>query len=379
MEFTSIESEYLVALLKCALKSQNVPDIPAGLNWKELVNISKKQQVYSTIAPIINKINIPPEQAQELIFYSQNELVRMIAMKNELEQIEKELNGAGIKYMLLKGGVIKNYYPLQKMRQMSDYDILYDVSKRNELISIMKNRGFNLTSSSENSDDFFKKPYYTFEWHRELFFEEHDFNPDFSDVWDNASKDDEKEFEYHMSSNDLYLHTIAHMYKHYILGGFGIRFFADVYVLLTKLKDELDKAYIDSKLEKMGLVDFEFDVRSICFALFDDKEITNSQVLFLNESISFGIYGSGGVTGAKLYYDEYRSKHGDVSVSKYYRSKIFPSKAYMKRTYPVLTKKPYLLFAYYIIRLFDKFFHSRKRIKSDIKMLKETVKEENKQ
>ena len=89
MEFTSIESEYLVALLKCALKSQNVPDIPAGLNWKELVNISKKQQVYSTIAPIINKINIPPEQAQELIFYSQNELVRMIAMKNELEQIEK--------------------------------------------------------------------------------------------------------------------------------------------------------------------------------------------------------------------------------------------------------------------------------------------------
>ena len=51
MEFTSIESEYLVALLKCALKSQNVPDIPAGLNWKELVNISKKQQVYSTIAP----------------------------------------------------------------------------------------------------------------------------------------------------------------------------------------------------------------------------------------------------------------------------------------------------------------------------------------
>ena len=62
MEFTSIESEYLVALLKCALKSQNVPDIPAGLNWKELVNISKKQQVYSTIAPIINKINIPPEQ-----------------------------------------------------------------------------------------------------------------------------------------------------------------------------------------------------------------------------------------------------------------------------------------------------------------------------
>ncbi len=98
---------------------------------------------------------------------------------------------------------------------------------------------------------------------------------------DNASKDDEKEFEYHMSSNDLYLHTIAHMYKHYILGGFGIRFFADVYVLLTKLKDELDKAYIDSKLEKMGLVDFEFDVEVFCLHFLMIKKSQTRRFCFL--------------------------------------------------------------------------------------------------
>ena len=377
MKYTCVESEYLVSLLRCALKNDDVPDVPVGLNWEKLVKLSNEQQVYSTIAPVINKINIPVEQAQELTFYTQNELVRMIAMKNELEQIEKELNTQGIKYMLLKGGVIRNYYPLQKMRQMSDFDILYHISDRDKIISLMKKRGYTILSGSENSDDFFKKPYYTFEWHRELFFDEHDFNPDFSDVWDNATVDDEDEFEYHMSSNDLYLYTVAHMYKHYILGGFGIRFFADVYILLTKLSNELDRNYIEAKLEKMGLVEFEFNVKCVCLALFDDEPTTDEQVIFINESLSFGVYGSGGVAGPKLYFEEYKAKNGNASVSKYYRSKIFPSKAYMKRSYPILSKKPYLLYIYYIIRLFDKFFHSRKRIKRDIKLLKESEKEKN--
>lgn len=114
MKYTCIESEYLVALLKCALKNEDVPDVPVGLNWEKLVKLSNEQQVYSTIAPVINKINIPVEQAQELTFYTQNELVRMIAMKNELEQIEKELDALKIDYMLLKGSVIKLCYPKQK-------------------------------------------------------------------------------------------------------------------------------------------------------------------------------------------------------------------------------------------------------------------------
>ena len=54
MKYTCIESEYLVALLKCALKNEDVPDVPVGLNWEKLVKLSNEQQVYSTIAPVIN-------------------------------------------------------------------------------------------------------------------------------------------------------------------------------------------------------------------------------------------------------------------------------------------------------------------------------------
>lgn len=72
---------------------------------------------------------LPPDIAEELNNFSKSELVRLIAMQNELAAIKAELEKNEIKYMLLKGSVIRNYYPKQSMRQMSDIDILYDPDK----------------------------------------------------------------------------------------------------------------------------------------------------------------------------------------------------------------------------------------------------------
>lgn len=95
-------------------------------------------------------------------------MVRIIAMNNELSTVEKLLNEHSVKYMLLKGSVIRNLYPKQLMRQMSDVDILYDVAKRGDVFEIMDSLGYPKPFESGNSDDFHKKPYYTFEFHNRL-------------------------------------------------------------------------------------------------------------------------------------------------------------------------------------------------------------------
>ncbi len=375
MTYSSPESEYLVTLLRCAIKQEKPPKAPEGMDFKELARLSKKQQVYSVIVPVIDLASVPSEIAEELQVYSQNELLRMLAMKTELEEIEKDLEKNEIRFMLLKGSVIRDYYPLQKMRQMSDFDILYDESKRESLIKIMNGRGYNLFSCGENSDDFSKKPFYTFEFHRELFFNEHTFYPDFSDVWDNAQPDSKNPYMYHMSDEDLYLHTVAHMYKHYILGGFGIRFMADIYVLLEHFGKTFNREYVDFKLEKMALTSFEKEVRELSYAVFDGTDFTEEQIAFLNDVMSFGIYGSG-EGGAKVYYDEYVAKSGKTGVAGYYLSKVFPNKKFMIQTYPVLEKKPYLLPFYYVKRLLHKFIYDRKNIIKGIKSLKKSLKEQ---
>lgn len=375
MNNLTLESEYLIKLIKNVINEEEISPAPEGMDWKSFIDLAKKQQVYSVIAEALEKLNIPKEQKQKLTLYSQNELLRMLAMKSEFEEIEQELNEKEIKYMLLKGSVLRQYYPKEKMRQMSDMDILYDNSKADTVSSFMKKRGYALVSSGDHSDDYMKKPFYTFEFHRDLFDEDSDFNPDFSFVWENAKKDELKEYKYNMNCNDLYLHTVTHMYKHYILGGFGIRFLCDVYLILKKDSSRLNFDYISRKLNKFGIKQFEEDIKELSIAVFENSKLTAMQIDFLANTMKFGVYGDSDY-GVKLYFDDFAKEHQGEKhlLFKYYLKKTFPSADFMKKNYRVLQKHSYLLPLFYIVRIFEKVKYRRKYISNSYNVLKNTQK-----
>ena len=373
MNNLTLESEYLIKLIKNVINEEEISPAPEGMDWKSFIDLAKKQQVYSVIAEALEKLNIPKEQKQKLTLYSQNELLRMLAMKSEFEEIEQEKKEKEIKYMLLKGSVLRQYYPKEKMRQMSDMDILYDNSKVDTVSSLMKKRGYALVSSGDHSDDYMKKPFYTFEFHRDLFDEDSDFNPDFSFVWENAKKDELKEYKYNMNCNDLYLHTVTHMYKHYILGGFGVRFLCDVYLILKKDSSRLNFDYISRKLNKFGIKQFEEDIKELSIAVFENSKLTAMQIDFLANTMKFGVYGDSDY-GVKLYFDDFTKDHQGEKhlLFKYYLKKTFPSADFMKKNYRVLQKHSYLLPLFYIVRIFEKVKYRRKYISNSYNVLKNT-------
>lgn len=375
MDINSRETEYLLEVLRAAVSGKKPAAPPEGIDWDEFFELSKKQQVYSMVAQAVDISCLPSHIAQELNNSSKSELVRLIAMQNELTALKSELEKNKIKYMLLKGSVIRNYYPKQSMRQMSDVDILYDVSKRNVVFEIMKGRGYKLCSLGTNSDDFSKKPFYTFEFHRELFKNENGFCPDFSFVWDNAKKAPDNEYEYIMSVEDLYLHHIAHMYKHCVLGGFGVRFLADTYLLVSKEQSKWNKKYIDKKLNEFSLSEFEKQINRITFAVFECLPLSSKDAEFFNDKIGFGIYGNQRV-GIEILYDEYQKEKGSSSPIGYLLYRLFPNKKFMQREYPVLKDKPYLLLFCYVIRVFSKSKVSLRKAKTEIKTVKKISKEQ---
>lgn len=359
MKYSSLESEYLISLIKAAIKKEALPSVPANLNWQELVRISKKQQVYSIIASVLNAGLLPQEQAQELNIYIQNELLRLLSMKSELDALESALQEKQIKFMLLKGSVIRNYYPQQKMRQMSDIDILYDYSKRDDLFKIMKSRRFRLTTSCENSDDFFKEPFYTFEWHRELFFEEAEFCPHF-DLWKNAKPDKDNPYKYNVESTEHFVYTICHMFKHYATNGCGIRFLCDIYVLMN-YGEEIDMDRALDELDKIGIKEFALDAIGLTDAVFNDADITENQQKMLDFLLSNGVYGN-----LVVDYSKKLSEFGGSKVRYFFR-RLFPEKKKMLANYRLLEKKPYLLPFYYIVRLFTKMKYNSKSVKTELK------------
>ena len=370
------ETEYFLDVIRCAVKGEKPEPPSVSIDWSGLITLSKRQEAYSLIAAVLPEEYLPKEEAERLNNYHKSELVRIIAVKNELAALKEELADAGISFMLLKGSRLKEYYPKESMRQMSDIDILYDVNKRKALIDIMKAYKYTLVSWSENSDDFHKEPYYTFEFHRELFFDDYGFCPDFSFVWDNAVPAADNPYEQLMSNEDMYLHSIAHLYKHNLLGGFGIRFLCDLYLMLTK-QENMDFKYISEKLEEMGLAEFEDFIKKLTFTIFDGGEFDVEQLEFLSTMMDFGIYGDKTV-GRRLMYERFKKETNSTSMFKYVALRMFPKSEYMKRTYSVLNDKPYLLPFYYIKRLVEKTANSSDRAVEEIKTIGKIRSEEEK-
>lgn len=351
------EIDYLLALLNSALKGTE-PPAPVDINTKKLLKLAIAQQVYNTVLPVLEKLNaLDDEEKNQWNNYRLNELQKTIYLNNERESICADLDEAGIDYMYLKGLIIREYYPQSAMRQMSDNDIMYDESRRDDLYKIMKRHGFYNGAAAGISDDFYKDTC-TIEFHRTLFNPEDDFCPEFN-PFENAKKYSENSHRYLMSAEDNYIYALSHMYKHYhCIDGCGIRFICDLY-LLTNSDDQLDWDYINKTVSRFGISDFQKLALGVSDVVFKDKEPDDNEKELINFMFQGSVYGFSTRTIA----DDIEDAGGKF---KYFMHRLFPPKKEMIGNYYKLQKMPFLLPLYYVIRLFKKAVQRNDAMKSEL-------------
>ena len=362
VELENKETEYLLQLMACAIKGIPASAPKYSIDMDKLFKTAKAQQIYCIVLPCLSQLNLLNEQQSKIWRdYSLNELQKTIVVNSERENICRQLDEMQIKYMFLKGLEIREYYPKSSMRQMSDNDILYDEARRDDLMKIMKKSGYYLGAAAGISDDFYKKPYATFEFHRTLFSPKEDFCPDFN-PWLNSQRVGETS-RYKISREDNYIYTLCHMYKHYhCIEGCGVRFICDLY-LLTHSGDKLDFNYINGTLDDFGIADFNKTALGLADVLFEDKKPNNAEKELLNFMLKGSVYGSTQHTVQ----DEI-DKHGGKL--RFLMHRLFPPKKEMKGAYKILEKMPFLLPVYYIIRLFEKAHHNKKYMLRDLEAMK---------
>ncbi|MBQ9532247.1 MAG: nucleotidyltransferase family protein [Eubacterium sp.] len=361
------ETEYLLHLVCCVLHSKE-PKKAQGVDFCALFELAKEQEIYNLINGIVQAADFVDKEAKELFRnQSMSELNRMIAISSQRSILLSKLSENKINHMLLKGLILKDYYPKESMRQMSDNDILIDEKRRNDAAEIMYELGYEAEDLTQNSDDFFKEPYYAFELHRSLFDSESEFSPRFDNVWKNAKQDENNEYLYHMSKEDVYIFSICHMFKHYIKSCCGIRFLIDNYLFLEKEKDNLNWDYINGELEKNGLSDYEKQSRELSKKLFEEKELDESDKKLLENYINYGLFGN---KQGRIIQDYSKSKNK----FSYILRRLFPKKKDMIFNYPVLEKKPYL-FPFMLIHRFFKGLFNIKKTSDELKSVNSINKE----
>lgn len=273
----------------------------------------------------------------------------------ELVSLKEAFNDNNIKFMPLKGSIIRTYYPKYEYRNMADFDILIEPGKLKEVGKVVKELGYEAEHLGGNHDVYFKKPYMNIELHRNLIDSLYvELSSYYENVWDRLIL--KEKCEYVLSKEDFYIFLIVHAAKHFSHGGTGLRVFFDLYYYLEK--EALDFDYINLELEKLCLKKFNDCLINIVNTLFKDGKYTEDDKYLLDYIISCGSYGTTSNSDAiSILKEEDTLENGK---KKYLFKRIFPPYSTMKHRNPILAKLPFLLPWFWFTRGLKGLFHFKK-------------------
>ena len=356
----------IISLIKSAITGEKAV-ISKDFDWQNAIKAVKKHQ----IAPLIyyGIINSCIKVSEDLLSLLENTTCQCIALNHnqifELENIYKAFNESGIEYMPLKGAVLKKLYPKPEMRVMGDGDILIKSEQYEIIREAMQSLGY--TEFIESDHEFiWNKPNIHIELHKRLI---PSYNKDYylyyGDGWKFAKPDAGSCCK--MSDEDTFVYIFTHYAKHYRDGGIGIRHITDLYVFLTS-NPKLDKKYIETELNKLGLLKFYKNTINTIDVWFNNKQANDISDFITDrifESGSYGTYVSHILSGAVK-----SSNFGKNAKFKKIFNLIFPPYKDMSRKYPVLKKIPLLLPFMWISRIINILFTKKYKIAEHRKELK---------
>ncbi len=275
------------------------------------------------------------ESLKKVVNKKLHRIHQMISQDYEYSILKERLTSEKIKFLPIKGILLRELYPVREMRTSNDIDIYYDKSRREDVRAIMNELGYEMYHSDANHDEYLKGEV-NIEMHHNLCMQIEVIDKYYSDVWQKSVQ--VGGYEYHFSPSDEYIYTVFHAMKHFKFGGIDMRPMLDMYILENKC--QLDFEYINAELAKIDLLKFGQQMRSLCKAWLSGKELSESEYI-LTEYILLGGYGDTTV----LVKDEGGSKLS------YAIRRVFPSYRFMSEKYPALQKRPAALPYYYAKRL----------------------------
>lgn len=189
----------------------------------------------------------------------------------ERKALESFCEAQGIWYLPLKGVVLQKDYPGLGLREMADNDILYDAAYQQQIRDWFVDRGYAVVEYSQAvHDTYHKPPVFNFEMHTSLF--DASAHPEWADYFQGAVSRlmpvEGTRCGCRFTPEDFYLYMLAHMYKHFVAGGTGIRSLLDVFLFRRAHREELDQNIVSRGLAQLNLTDFERQARVLAGQIF---------------------------------------------------------------------------------------------------------------
>lgn len=259
------------------------------------------------------------------------------------------LEQAQIPFIPLKGSVLRSFYPEGWMRTSCDMDILVHEEDLPRAQAILEANGW-VYQEKTSHDLTFDSPEGV---HLELHYSTiEDYVSESSKrilegIWQEATPLPGKRFHMVISDKLFYYYHMAHMAKHFVHGGCGIRTFLDVWIMNHNM--EFDPAARQALLSEGNLSAFARGAEELANIWFSGAPMDENARMFEDFILSGGTYGNlqnrvslqQEQQGGKLQFALHR---------------IFLPYSILKHQFPVLQKHKWLTPVFHLVRWFRLLF-----------------------
>lgn len=354
--------DYLVHLIKCSIKKIKPNPIPQGIELDGLIALAERHNVANIIYLALRDLGIENKRLSNACLLA---IFSDAKQQYYLDEIKQSFEKNKIRFLCMKGIVLKGLYPTTDMRTATDMDIYIDDENSEKAQELMTEIGFKterfnheLQDDAYTADDIVHV-----ELHRKLISNKCRWDEKCQEIVKRITPKSEGAYEYVMTNEDFYLHMIGHMAKHMKYTGFGIRMVVDVWLYLEKFKSEMDLDMLDERLKYCGLYDFNQAILKLNDYWFNSANASPATLQLADYVVTSGTFGTyeqlisteAAVNGGKI-------KSKSVGKLKKILQIVFLPYRNMCTLYPNLRNMPILLPIYWLRRAFDRLLHKRENI-----------------
>lgn len=327
--------------------------------FRELLILSRRHDLSHIIASALSRANILGDDEVSRAFHQalMKAVYRDAQRDYAINLTNTLLEQAQIPHINLKGSVVRNMYPQSWMRTSCDIDILvhnFDIQLVEKVLC--SNKFARYDDSSTHDYNFMSPNKVHIEIHHTLVQDRKIPSSDkiLSDVWDTyVIPVANCKYRYDMTPEILLIYHLAHMGRHLLHGGCGVRPFIDLWLLekhFSAEKSKLDELMIQCNLK--ALYDASMELSKVWLEGQKHSKVTEQ---FEQYILCGGTYGTT-ANAAKI-----KAATGVGKVRSLFNL-IFLPRVNLEVLYPNLKKHP-TLYPFYQIKRWFRYFDKSKRNK----------------
>jgi hypothetical protein len=262
-------TKYFITLLSSFINKQK-PIPEQNIDWKQVYKLGKIHSVSGMVYLMAKELEQENKPSPEILRQLKKDFISTAMLsatqESEMNTIIETLNEAKIPHVLMKGYVLKNYYPAKEMRTMGDIDILIKPEDREKSHKLFQELGYAPTDPYGEVWVYAKGTVYL-EIHTKIMCRNMhnriDYIGYFSNAWNNIVQT-QKAYTFEFENTYHFLYLMVHIAKHFDGSGCGIRMIMDIAVYLQYFKGSLDWSSINEEIKKLNLEIFSKNIYILC-------------------------------------------------------------------------------------------------------------------